>query len=745
MRKLMWFTLGGTAAAATAVYILQPQQIGNWIAVCAVLFAVTLVISLLSRSLKVLPPFFLGAVALLSWVLVFHTHYLTPIQTMDGNTVDLTVTLSDYSASTDYGIRVEGYTQLAGKTYRVVAYVNEDLQLKPGDTLIGPFRLRSTVGGKEEETYHRGNGIFLLAYPKGEIYHRVAPQIPWFGYPAYMASCIRDLVHKTFPADTLGFAQALLLGDTSLIDYETDTAFKLSGIRHVIAVSGLHVSILFGLVYYVTGRKKWLSAILGLPVLLLFAAMAGFTPSITRACIMHALMILGTLFDREYDPPTALAFAVLCMLIANPYGVCAVSLQLSAGCMCGIFLFSNRIKGWFMEKRHWDRYKGLRARLANWLSGSVSVSVSATLITTPLCALYFGCVSLVGILTNLLTLWLITFIFYGILLVCATAMLWLPLGSMIAWFVSWPMRFVLWVSRVIAKFPLAAVYTVSTYIVAFLVIAYVLLAIFLFMKRKRPLPLICCLVISLSLALCASWAEPLTDDLRMTVLDVGQGQCILLQSEGKTFLVDCGGDSDTAAADTAANTLLSMGVFRLDGVILTHYDRDHAGGAANLLTRVDVDCLYLPDCADSDGYSQELLSRDNVVLVSKDTVIKFGSASISLITTDYGVTNNESGLCVLFQRENCDILITGDRNSYGERDLLRHIQLPDLEVLIVGHHGSKTSTCMELLEAGRPDIAIISVGDNNYGHPTQEVLNRLEGFGCEIYRTDLMGTVIYRG
>lgn len=745
MRKLMWFTLGAAAACAVAVYLLPNGTLGSFAAICSVAFTASLILSIFWKKARPLRALLLGATLLGIWLYGFDALYLSPIKALDGETVQLTVTLTDYSQTTQYGIAVEGVTEIDGKPYRIRAYANDDtLSLKPGDSLIGSFRLRDTTGGEKNATYHMGDGIFLLAYPKGEIFHRVAPELPWYGYPAYWANTIRSLIHGAFPEDTVAFAQALLLGDTSLIDYETDTAFKLSGIRHIIAVSGLHVSILFALVDQITGRRKGLRVLLGLPALVLFAAIAGFTPSITRACIMHGLMVIATLFEREYDPPTALSFAVLLMLIVNPYCVSSVGLQLSAGCMCGIFLFSGRMQDWFMDERRLGRIRKKYRKAAAWLASSVSVSLSATLITTPLCAAYFGTVSLVSVLSNLLTLWVVTFIFYGIMLCCVAAFLWAPLGVMVGWLVSWPMRFVLAAAKLIAAFPLAALYTASIYAVLFLIFAYVLIAVFLLMKRKRPVPMLCCLAICLCVCLLAAWIEPLCDDVRMTVLDVGQGQCILLQSEGKTFLVDCGGDSDTAAADTAAEKLLSMGVTRLDGLILTHYDRDHAGGAAYLLSRVGADVLYLPACVDTDGYSAALRQMDQTVMVNENMQIRFGAASIQLITTDYGISNNESGLCVLFQRENCDILITGDRNSYGEKDLLRQIDLPDLEVLIVGHHGSKYSTCEELLQAGKPDIAIISVGDNSYGHPTKEVLERLAGIGCEIYRTDLQGTIIYR-
>ena len=194
--------------------------------------------------------------------------------------------------------------------------------------------------------------------------------------------------------------------------------------------------------------------------------------------------------------------------------------------------------------------------------------------------------------------------------------------------------------------------------------------------------------------------------------------------------------------------LLSQGITRLDGVILTHFDSDHAGGVAYLLTRVQADHLFLPTCPDEDDTSQALFAYagGTVVTVAADTEISFGDAKITMIPSETAISNNESGLCILFQTEKCDILITGDRSAKGEQELIEHMTLPELEVLIVGHHGSKSSTCRELLIKTSPEIAIISVGeDNSYGHPADEVLQRLKQYGCIIYRTDLDGTIIYRG
>ena len=217
-----------------------------------------------------------------------------------------------------------------------------------------------------------------------------------------------------FPESTAPLAKALLLGDDFDLDYETDIAFKLSGIRHIIAVSGLHVAMLYSLLRVVSLNRRWLTALLGFPALYLFAAAAGFTPSVSRACMMVGLMMLAQLIEREYDPPTALAFAALVMLVKNPLVITSISFQMSFACVAGIQLFDAPISGWFIAKLGAPKGKGLRAFVKRWFITSVSISLSAIILTTPISAYYFGTISLVGVLTNLLTLWAVSLSFYGI-------------------------------------------------------------------------------------------------------------------------------------------------------------------------------------------------------------------------------------------------------------------------------------------------------------------------------------------
>lgn len=747
MRKLMWFAIGFGAACALAVYLLPVESL-LWIGIALAAMFVGGLVLFHKQWCKIAAFLCLGLSFGFLWFSLFDGQYLAPVRELDGETVELTLEVTDFSFESSYGITVDGKTQLDGKTYQIRAYLHQKESVPPGTRITGAFELRYTApGGNKIATYHSGSGIFLLAYQE-EIFETVVPQEKSVSYlPAYLRQGWHQLLGKLFPQDILPFAKALLLGDTSDLPYETDNDLTISGICHVAAVSGLHVSILFTMVYFLSGRRRGLTVMIGFPVLFLFVTISGFSPSVVRASLMQALMLMALLCKREYDPPTGLAFAAVVMLCINPLVVRSVGFQLSVASVAGIFLFSGRISSWLMDEKRLGRFHK-KKRLCAKLAASLSVTLGAMLTTTPLVAIYFGTVSIISPITNLLCLPLVTALFCGIIVCCILGGIWLPLGTCAAWVVSWVGRAVLWIARILASIPLAAVYTESIYIVVWLAFCYLLLTVFLISKQKRPVILTFCAAISLCLALLASWAEPLLDDYRLTVLDVGQGQCVLLQSGGRTYMVDCGGSYEDDAADKAAATLLSQGVTTLDGLILTHYDADHVGGAAYLLSRVPAKVLILPEGEDDKGFEEKLLSgfRGEMIRGDRDLQITWGDSKITVFASRYFENSNESSLCVLFQEEECDILITGDRGIVGETILLHSADIPELDVLIAGHHGSSGSTGEALLAATKPRQVVISVGATNpYRHPSAATLERLAVFGCQIRRTDLEGTIIIRG
>lgn len=746
MRIMMWITIGFGLACGICAYAWSGMYVFPALGIS---LALAIALFLLGRKFRKVRPvavLFLGFAIGLGWFWGFHSEYLKEARDLDGQIRAVTIEASDYCYETDWGVAVDGVLRLDGKEYQTKVYLNDDQTASPGDRLEGAFLFRVTTGGEKDLSYHYSKGIFLLAYQRGDILiePNASDSLEYFAVRTRHDMLAR--MEILFPEDVVGFVKALFLGDRSGLDYETQTAFEVSGISHIVAVSGLHVSILFGMVLTVFGYRRVLTAAVGIPLVILFAALAGFTPSIVRAGIMQILVMLAMVFDREYDPPTALAIACLVILGANPLAITSVGFQMSVACIIGIFLFYHKIYGWIVDKLHAQKGKDRKTKLKRGVASSVAVTFSATVMTIPLSAYYFGSVSLIGVVTNLLVLWAVTIIFYGIMLVLLLGAVWVPLGAFFGSILAWLIRYVLLMARLLSKIPLAAVFTKSLYIVFWLILCYILLTAFITSKQKRPVILAVCMAVGLAVSVACSWLGWRMDDCRVTVLDVGQGQSILLQTDGKSYLVDCGGDDDEVTADIVAETLLSQGVYRLDGVILTHFDRDHAGALPYLLTRVPAERIYFPvSPATQEFASLAELDCENMILVNETISLSLDNAMITIAGPILSNSDNESGLCILFQAGNCDILITGDRSSVGEELLMRQIAIPKLELLIVGHHGSQYSTSERLLKATKPTIAVISVGaDNFYGHPSPEAVYRLMEAGCVIYRTDLHGTVIFR-
>lgn len=748
LRILLYLTIGFASACALCAYRADSFI---WILLAAALaVALALCQILRKKTAKALLVILIGAVFGYLWMSLYNWSYLEPLRAYHGQTVHTTITVTDYSHDTDYGISSDGRIRLGEKTYRIRFYGNGLDALSPGDRITCQMELQTVFGEETGETdYLSGLGIFLTGTVEADAVVEKAETLNWRHYPVALRKEILERLDQCFPADTLAFARALLLGDTRLITYEEDTAYIISGIRHVIAVSGLHISVLFSLIYMAAGKRRILTALIGIPVLVLFAAVAGFTPSVVRACIMQCLMILSLLLKKEYDPPTALAFSVLWMLIADPMAVTSVSLQLSVGSMAGIFLFCRRFHEWAMSGKIGQLAKGkdIWARILWWCVSSATVTLSAMSLTVPLSGYYFGTASLIGIVTNLLCLWMVSGIFYGIMLTCLVGAVSVTAGTAVAAVITVPIRLVKWISRCLSSFPLAAVYTCSEYIVLWLILCYCLLAVFLLSKKKKPALLVAGIVLSLALAVGASRIEPFAGNYLVTVMDVGQGQCVLLRCGERNYLVDCGGEHGKTVADKAANLLLSQGIIALDGIIVTHYDLDHANGVAYLMQRVPAAALYLPDAPDDSGMKKALADAypERIGWVNTDIQMAADDWRITVFAGAPGKAGNESSLSVLFQRQNCDILIIGDRSVGMEDALLDRYTLPQLELLVVGHHGSSSSSGFRLLEETKPAYAAISVGaDNRYGQPAPEALARLERAGCVILRTDRDGDIDFR-
>jgi competence protein ComEC len=243
-----------------------------------------------------------------------------------------------------------------------------------------------------------------------------------------------------------------------------------------------------------------------------------------------------------------------------------------------------------------------------------------------------------------------------------------------------------------------------------------------------------------------SWSDKLT----VTALDVGQGESVVLTCGPRTVMVDCGGSFMTKdAGESAVSFLRGRQRRHVDALILSHLHSDHVNGAARVISQLDVDTLYLPAQDDEDGYLAEILlaaadAGTAVEYVTENMILSAGDMEITVWSPLLPGDENENCLIVMARQDDFEVFITGDSPSAAELLLTARYELPDAEVLVAGHHGSDTSTCREFLEEIRPDLALISVGYNNYGHPSSRVLSRLKEYDIEVLRTDQMGDISVR-
>jgi len=272
MRILMWFTLGFIAACAGAVYFLPADLLVPLAVAVFALFAIALLGVKRWRAFRIILVLLLGIATGALRCHHYHSVTMVPAKLMDGQTVETVLTARDYTYETAYGYAVEAETDIGGKMYKVRVYLDEEVVLEPGDRFRSTFRFRFAEPKEGEKiSYLQSTGIFLTADQKDELtfLDRTEDRIRFL--PARIARTAKGILKEAFPDDVFPFVKAVLLGDTSDLSYEVDTDLKISGIRHVIAVSGLHVSILYGFVETVTGKKRFLTALVGIPVMILFA------------------------------------------------------------------------------------------------------------------------------------------------------------------------------------------------------------------------------------------------------------------------------------------------------------------------------------------------------------------------------------------------------------------------------------------------------------------------------------------
>lgn len=749
MRKLAWFAAAFSLAAFLAVYLLPEELLVPTGACCALVALSGLLLRRKARLRMLLICF--GLATGLCWTGTYSGIVRAPAIRLAGTETQAKAVVADWPQENRYSTSVLVKVKPEdGGAVKTLLYLDgeEAIDLRPGDrlTMTASFRMADTMAG-EETAYYYAKGILLMASCEEWTVER-PERVPVEYWPAMVSRALKDSVARAFPDSAAPLVTALITGDKTQLPDAVYSALRRSGLAHVIAVSGLHVSFLAGLITTLLGRRRRLSAVVGICLLFFFSAVAGNTPSVQRAAFMQAMLLIAPLADRENDPPTALSTVLMVLLAVNPYAAASVSLQLSFAAVAGIFLFTGPLcEKWGRKlprkpKGFWTK---LGCRSARLVIASVATTLGAIVFTTPLMAFYFDSVSLISPLSNLLALWAVSLAFLGGLAVAVLGVFLPAVAGILAWAAALPVWYLQWLTAALACLPFASVSMHSVYLMLWMALVYGLIFLWLLWRgpRGRVVVPVCLSTSTLCGALMLQAAALTGGSLSVSVLDVGQGLSVALYSKGQTALIDCGGYD---AGNTAADHFQAMGLSHIDLVILTHYHDDHAAGIPQLLERMDVGLLILPDVEPDSSLRAEIEEKAwaagvEILMVTNGATARLGETELTIYPPLGSGDSNEEGLSVLGSTGTFDFLVTGDMDTVVEGRLVKYGGLPDTELLVVGHHGSRYAASEELLQAIQPELAVISVGYNTYGHPAEETLGRLARYGCEIYRTDWSGTV----
>ena len=599
-----------------------------------------------------------------------------------------------------------------------------------------------------------------------------------------------DALRAALPEPEAGLAAGILIGLRERVDRQLAADFATAGVSHVVAISGWNIAIVAGLVgAMLRGRPKRLVAVIVAGTIVAYVVAAGASPSVVRAAVMAAVVLLARETGRAGRAPAALAWAAAILLLADPRMIGDAGFRLSVLATAGLLAWANPLAARIR------RVSG--GHVPGWLAESLGISLAAQAATLPDVVATFGRLSLVAPFVNLAVVPLVPpAMAGGVLALGGGALVAIGLPPVVATIAGLPgwllLHVIVAMVRIGAGVPFAAVEIPTELAVPFAGLVAVgiaaVIALLPAMRRRwrrprrtrpatpartgrRPQPggsarsegrprlgtpqrvLLVGLAVLIAIG-SAAVASAAGRETRLTVLDVGQGDAILVESRGGArMLVDGGPDPDRLLLELDAR--IPPWDRRIDVIVLTHPHEDHVAGLVRVLARYSVGRVFEPgmhgpgpgwaawDRALRDGPPRGQLATGARIELGEIrlTVLWPDPGTVPVEPAATGAGINDVSIVLLGEVEGRRFLLTGDIEETVDPTLVAR-GLPHVDVLKVAHHGSATATTQAFLDAVRPTVAAISVGTGNtYGHPAHATLSRLAASGARVLRTDLDGSI----
>lgn len=672
------------------------------------------------------------------------------------------------------------------------------------------FEQARNPGQFDSEKYYRARNV-LFQLKKAELRYQWRETVSYGGVLAGVRERLSDSMEAVLGKEDAAVIAAITLGNREGLTAQLKQLYQEGGISHILAISSLHITLLGMGLYRLLRKLRWPiggCCVVSGAFLFSFCVMTGMSVSARRACIMYLIWLGSQFFGRTNDRPTGMALASFFILLPSPEYLQDSSFLLSFGCVLSLLAVTPLMK----------KVLPIPGKMGETLQASAAIQIG----TLPIIMTSFYQVTPYAFLVNLVVIPFMEVLMITGLLGSVMGLFSLPLGVLTAAPCHYLLQWFEFLCRMEKKLPGAVIITgcpegwqIAAYYGILLLLCW-----YTFRKgadhggkltkgvghaaKQRHLPenrtrqgrkvgqaVKQMGIIGMGLTVAISVLSlHISPDLRITFLDVGQGDGILIQSGEFACLIDGGSSSvDKVWQYRMENTLKYYGISRLNAVLLSHGDADHISGVEELLENYDkgyggvnvgsitVECIMFPDT----GYEDEAL--ENLKVLAADLEIPVGNltAGGSLGSREWRLTclypdeavatgdSNQDSMVLLLEYGDFTALFTGDLEKEGEANFIEMIleeqnagkaegegemqkmkstedensEVGKLDILKVGHHGSKNGTSAELLTLLSPKIAVISCGENNsYGHPAQETLERLEQADAQIFRTDRNGAVI---
>lgn len=626
--------------------------------------------------------------------------------------------------------------------------------------IVTPFLEATNPGEFDAKAYYEGQGV-LFSLKETKI-------LTQSGKYDRVGSLLYRLKHRTavFYHEVLGetdgaVASAMVLGIKKDMDAELKTLYQDAGIAHVLAISGLHITFI-GMTFFRFVKKLRIpllpAALLSVLVLTAYGKMAGMGVSTQRALIMYVLALLAQLLKRTPDTVTSLTVAAFLILLNHPAQLSDSGFQLSFLAVAGAALVVPVLQ----EKgiRAPDRENGYIKKLLRGAEKSLTASFGITLFMLPALLYHFYQWNPWSVLANLIVIPLMGVLLVWLLVLAAACwLLWgVSCGPFFLRLLALPARgiFLLYeeICRAVLRLPCSSLHTGAPQVWQLILFAAGIAALLLFGKKVPPKP-------RMAYALCLSmiFMIRLPGKLTVTMLDVGQGECVCVETgRHHVYLLDAGSSSRKRVGQYQIIPFLEYsGVRGLEGIFVSHWDADHVNALGEIFEwakteHVEIKKLFLPDTSLTDDGLEALLLLTEEYGIGTERIragqcYRDHEMELSCLHPYPGETAADRNAVSTVLKLTCgtfSALFTGDLEKEGEEWLAERYgeQNLDCSLFDAGHHGAANASTQRLLEAVTPRVVLVSCGRNNsYGHPAPETLARIEAAGAACYVTAKSGAI----